>query len=93
VPNNYSAGAIKEVIERLRPYDLTKGEMVMLFNLRPSSVAALNTVIEDMSDRFQDEQQEEIVAIISEVLGQFGPSSEAGREEEPDVDADVSMKD
>lgn len=43
----------------------------MILNLRPASVAALNTVIEEMSERFSDEQQEEMVAIILEVLGQF----------------------
>lgn len=43
----------------------------MILNLRPASVAALNTVIEEMSERFSDEQQEEMVNIILEVLGQF----------------------
>lgn len=46
----------------------------MILNLRPASVAALNTVIEEMSERFNDEQQEEIVNIILEVLGQFEAS-------------------
>ena len=31
----------------------------------------VNTVIEDMSDRFEYEKQEEIVGIIAEVLGEF----------------------
>lgn len=58
----------------------------MLLNLRPGTVAALNTVIEDMSERFDEEQQEQIVTIIAEVLGQFEP---APAQEEEDVD--VSM--
>lgn len=45
--------------------------MIMIFNLRPSSIAALNTIIEDMEDRFDEERQGEIVAIIADVLGKF----------------------
>lgn len=61
----------------------------MIINLRPASVAALNTVVEEMSERFNEEQQEDIVNIIAEVLGQF-PASEEGAEE---GGADVSMND
>lgn len=60
----------------------------MIINLRPSSVVALNTVLEDMSDRYSEEQQEEMVQIILEVLGQFEPAQAEGEEE-----ADVSMAD
>lgn len=49
----------------------------MILNLRPASVAALNTVIEEMAERFNDEQQEEMVNIILEVLGQFEASANA----------------
>lgn len=70
-PIPYKASSIPSLLERLRPYDLSKGEVVMILNLRPASVAALNTVVEDMPERFTDEQQEELVAIIAEILGQF----------------------
>lgn len=49
----------------------------MILNLRPASVAALNTVIEEMAERFSDEQQEGMVNIILEVLGQFDASANA----------------
>lgn len=59
----------------------------MILNLRPSSVAALNTILEDMGDRYSEDQQEQLVAIISDVLGQFD-------EPEPqDADADATMED
>ncbi|KAL4727653.1 hypothetical protein ACLX1H_004338 [Fusarium chlamydosporum] len=88
-PLPYTEGCISKLLQRLRPYNLAKGEVVMIINLRPASVAALNTVVEEMSERFNEEQQEDIVNIIAEVLGQF-PASEEGAEE---GGADVSMND
>jgi hypothetical protein len=41
----------------------------MIINLRPTNVINLNTLVEELEVRFSDEQQEEIVAIIVEVLG------------------------
>ncbi len=57
----------------------------MLFNLRPQSVANLNTSIEDLEDRFTMEQQEAIIDIIVSVLGKFESS-----EDQP-AEGDVSM--
>ncbi|KAI5456389.1 RNA polymerase Rpb4-domain-containing protein [Mariannaea sp. PMI_226] len=68
-PIPYTEGCIVQLLERLRPYNIAKGEMVMILNLRPASVAALNTVVEEMSERFNEEQQEAMVTIIGEVLG------------------------
>ncbi|KAK1253871.1 hypothetical protein MKX07_001948 [Trichoderma sp. CBMAI-0711] len=75
-PSTYTPDCISRLLERLSPYELSKGEVVMILNLRPASVAALNTVIEEMAERFSDEQQEEMVAIISEVLGQFDDAAQ-----------------
>ncbi|KAF5631867.1 RNA polymerase III subunit C17 [Fusarium tjaetaba] len=88
-PLPYTEGCISRLLERLRPYNLAKGEVVMIINLRPASVAALNTVVEEMTERFSEEQQEAMVNIIAEVLGRF-PTAEEGAEEEG---ADVSMND
>lgn len=42
----------------------------MIMNLRPTKPENLNTMIEDMEERFpEDEQQNEIVEVIAEVLG------------------------
>ncbi|KAM0457662.1 hypothetical protein ACHAPV_006556 [Trichoderma viride] len=76
-PSAYTPNCISKLLERLSPYELSKGEVVMILNLRPASVAALNTVIEEMAERFNDEQQEEMVNIILEVLGQFEASANA----------------
>ncbi len=42
----------------------------MIMNLRPTNITALNTIIEEMAERFpNDATQLEIVEIIREVLG------------------------
>ncbi|PNP40416.1 hypothetical protein TGAM01_v205006 [Trichoderma gamsii] len=81
-PSAYTPNCISQLLERLSPYELSKGEVVMILNLRPASVAALNTVIEEMAERFNDEQQEEMVNIILEVLGQFEASANANGNED-----------
>jgi hypothetical protein len=61
--------------------DLAKGEVLMILNLRPSSIAVLSTVIEDMEERFSDEEQATILEVIAEVLGRDESAGEAGGEE------------
>ncbi|KAF4967775.1 hypothetical protein FZEAL_10491 [Fusarium zealandicum] len=89
-PLPYNQSCIAQLLERLRPYNLAKGEVVMILNLRPASVAALNTIVEEMSERFDEEQQEAIVNIIAEVLGQFPVEAQ---DDEAEAGADVSMND
>ncbi|UNI19844.1 hypothetical protein JDV02_005991 [Purpureocillium takamizusanense] len=70
-PTTYTPASISQLLERLRPFDLSKGEVVMILNLRPASVIGLNTVVEEMSERFTEDQQQEMVDIIADVLGKF----------------------
>lgn len=86
-PSTYSPECISRLLEGLRPYELAKGEVVMILNLRPVGVVALNTVVEDMAARFTEEQQQEMVDVIAQVLGQFEPDA---AEQEDDAE-DVSM--
>jgi hypothetical protein len=83
-PSTYDDLSITRLLERLRPYDITKGEMIMILNLRPTNPVALNTVIEDMEVRFGPDQQEDISAGITEVLGQF-PEEEGAEDDQGDV--------
>lgn len=77
-PFPYNEKTIRNLLEKLRPYNLTKAEFLMIMNLRPSKPENLNTIIEQMEDRFpQEETQYEIVRIIGEVLGR--PDGEAER--------------
>ncbi|KAI0602426.1 RNA polymerase III, subunit C17 [Biscogniauxia sp. FL1348] len=75
-PLPYDTSAIPKLIQRLRPYEMSKGELAMIVNMRPTSVANLNAVLEDMEERFGDDQQQEIVDIVIEILGQFPPPAE-----------------
>ncbi|KAG5944789.1 hypothetical protein E4U59_006882 [Claviceps monticola] len=87
-PLAYTPDCIAQLLEKLRPYELSKGEVVMLLNLRPASVAGLNTIIEDMSERFSEEQQEDMVNIVTQVLGRFDvPEEENGDVEMDDAEA------
>lgn len=58
-------------MEQLQPYDISKGEMIMILNVRPTNAAVLSACIEDLPVRLTDDQQNELLGIITEVLGQF----------------------
>lgn len=50
----------------------------MIINLRPAKPENLNTIIEEMEGRFDDDQQMAIVEAIADVLGK--PDGEAERQ-------------
>jgi hypothetical protein len=77
-PLPYNSSTISTLIERLRPYDLAKAEILMIFNHRPTHIAHLLIFLEDLEQRFpQRDTQQEIVDIIAEILG--APDGEAER--------------
>jgi hypothetical protein len=82
----YDYSAIPRLSERLRECnlnsDLAKGELLMILNLRPSSSAALNTMVEDMEERFTEDEQNRILEVIAEVLGQPESSGYVGGEDD-----------
>lgn len=80
-PVTYSAGAVTKLVERLRDYDLAKGELLMILNMRPQTPAQLHACIEEVEGRLTEEQQSEILDIVAEVLGQF-PTAEGEGEGE-----------
>ncbi|KAG5914836.1 hypothetical protein E4U53_004579 [Claviceps sorghi] len=90
-PLTYTPDCIAQLLEKLRPYELSKGEVVMMLNLRPASVAALNTIIEDMPERFSDEQQEDMVSSVAQILGQFEVAEEAEENGHGPQNGDVDM--
>lgn len=65
----------------------------MILNLRPNNVVLLNAIIEEMSERFTEKQQEELVGIITEVLGDFPPPAEEEANGADGEGGDVSMND
>jgi hypothetical protein len=92
--HDYSPEVIPRLMERLReadlPGELTKGELLSILNLRPSSSALLSTAIEDMEERFTEEEQNRIVEIIGEVLGRPDPEEEEEEEEGGEGDGEAA---
>ncbi|KAI1199317.1 HRDC-like protein [Nemania serpens] len=87
-PLPYDVNSIPVLLKRLRPYKISKGECIMVVNLRPTTTAALNAVLEDMEGRFSEQQQEAIIQIVIEVLGEFPPPPEDGEEDGMDTAED-----
>lgn len=77
-PLPFSQERIATLLERLRPFDLSKGEVLMIINIRPRSFMALNGIIDEMPERLTDEQQLEVVEIIGDVLGRPSPPQTGG---------------
>ncbi|MCJ1305089.1 hypothetical protein MMC08_007903 [Hypocenomyce scalaris] len=69
---DYDTSTIKILLTRLKPYDLTKAELLMILNLRPMDMGLLDCVIEECDMRFSAEEQEEILGVVGEVLGGRG---------------------
>lgn len=92
----YSPSAIPRLLEKLReanlPSELTKGELLSILNLRPSSSALLSTAIEDMEERFSEAEQNRIVDIITEVLGRDQPEEAGGEGDEMEAEAVPSVE-
>ncbi|KAK3947805.1 RNA polymerase Rpb4-domain-containing protein [Pseudoneurospora amorphoporcata] len=93
--HQYSTEALYELFKKLREAnlqsDLSKGEMLMIVNLRPTNIAVLSTVVEDMLERFTEDEQQKIIDIITETLG-FDEPAEAAEGEEYDEDAEPSIE-
>ncbi len=65
----YTTATIRALTELLQPYKLTKGETLMIINLRPLDLTLLDCVVEECDERFSAQRQEEILRIIGDVLG------------------------
>lgn len=73
-PLMYSEDSIRTLLERLRPYELTKAEIIMLMDTRPTHPAVLQNLIQEFDQRFEadpgaDEAREDILNIVAECLG------------------------
>lgn len=91
----YNKDCIATLLERLRPYELPKSEVIMILNIRPATASALNAIIDDMYDRFTEDDLQDIVNIVSEVLGRFEPAKkqDGAAAQESEAAGDVSMED
>lgn len=56
-----------ELIQRLKPFHLTKSEVLNIANHRPRNETVLDVLVEEMEERFSTEQQGEVLGIVREV--------------------------
>ncbi|KAJ3154070.1 hypothetical protein HDU86_004995 [Geranomyces michiganensis] len=75
---------IKAFMAALRSYDLTKGEKLMLLNLRPKSIAELNPMVEDLDSRMKEETQLALIQLITDMLPYTPPEGEDVDEQQVD---------
>eukprot|EP00795_Rhopilema_esculentum_P000387 gene387-10053_t len=60
---------IKNLMEALAPFNLTKAEKLQLLNLRPTSVVELQLIVEELDERLKSEEEiETILKIIKDTL-------------------------
>ena len=57
----------------------------MILNLRPKNLGLLDCIVEEIDERFPEEQQEDILRIVGEILGEdeeilIGEGEGEGRE-------------
>ena len=82
---SYNQNSATVLLEKIRdakfPTDIAKGEFLQILNMRPSSSAQLSAVIEDMEDRFTEEDQNRLIDIIAEVLGRDEPAQNGTEDE------------
>ncbi|KAK8190332.1 RNA polymerase Rpb4-domain-containing protein [Phyllosticta capitalensis] len=73
----YSSAAFRELFTRTKDagFSIEKAELLMILNLRPKSLAELDTIMEELDSRYGEEKQEELLAIVKECLG---PVEEGG---------------
>jgi len=91
----YSHEAILRLADRLRHEnfgsELSKGELLSLTNLRPASNAVLWTIIDDIEERFTEDEQRRILDIIAEVLGFDEPVLDNAAAEADDRDDGIQL--
>lgn len=82
-PLTYNQDSLAQLLSRLAEFGLAKGEVLMLANLRPTELPGLHVCIEEIAERFTEEQQTQILDAVVGVLGSF-PTAE----EEPEENGD-----
>ncbi|TLS25233.1 hypothetical protein PpBr36_07167 [Pyricularia pennisetigena] len=90
-PLTYTKDSLAQLLGRLAEFGLAKGEVLMLANLRPTELPGLHVCIEEIAERFTEEQQTQILEAVVEVLGAF-PASEEQAEEYGDEEVTDSIE-
>ncbi|KAJ2392625.1 hypothetical protein GGI05_002624 [Coemansia sp. RSA 2603] len=75
-----SAEQIRDLKEALAAYELTKGEILQIINIRPTQPVELSYIIEECGDRFEVADLEEMCEIVCEKLPRADESDEVDGE-------------
>ncbi|KAA8910035.1 HRDC-like protein [Sphaerosporella brunnea] len=59
---------IQAFMRAVSAYPLEKGELLQIINERPTTVAELDCIIEEMDARFSDDQGQDILAVVVQHL-------------------------
>ncbi|KAK3190127.1 hypothetical protein Dsin_029688 [Dipteronia sinensis] len=68
ISRNQTRLKINEFVEKCKRFKLAKAEVLNIINVRPSSPAEIFAIIEQAESRFEDEQLQELVDLVTEVL-------------------------
>lgn len=66
--NDDTETVTKQLMPELSKFDLTKAEKLMILNLKPYDGDQLATIIEEASERFSDEQLQQIASHVVEAF-------------------------
>ncbi|KAK3315026.1 RNA polymerase II [Apodospora peruviana] len=69
----YDQTTFQRLLDRIRDAhfktELVQAEVLMILNLRPSSIAQLAAILEDAEERLSEDEQNKLLDIIGDVLG------------------------
>ncbi|KAK4855706.1 hypothetical protein QYF36_010059 [Acer negundo] len=68
ISRNQTRLKINEFVEKCKRFKLAKAEVLNIINVRPSSPAEIFAIIEQAESRFETEQLQELVDLVTEVL-------------------------
>ncbi|XP_037092786.1 DNA-directed RNA polymerase III subunit RPC9-like [Pollicipes pollicipes] len=69
---NQSESCIKEFMQAIAKFKLTKSEKLQLLNTRPTSAVEIQLIIDESEERLKDEEVEQILEVVRTTLP--GPS-------------------
>ncbi|KAJ4722530.1 DNA-directed RNA polymerase III subunit RPC9 [Melia azedarach] len=83
---NQTREKVNEFLEKSKKFKLAKAEILNIINIRPASLVEIDSIIEQSDTRFEEEQLQELIDLVSEVLPP--PLNQPNAEEELNEDVE-----
>lgn len=80
-----TASDVQNTVKQLNQFELTKMEKLTLINLRPTNSAGLTCVIEEAEERLSEEQDTQIIDILSKLPFKEEEEDDDDEEEEEEM--------